>query len=113
MSKKDKHTILAVDDAEKFAVCMPNVSIDHAMRACDKFRDGVQNHKITIDHVIREQLSVSIGVAVNVFENETSKVSIDELLKLAYQALYYAKDNGRNATVNSEELLLEELPMIF
>ena len=105
------YDVVARIGGEEFAVCMPNVSIDHAMRACDKFRKGVQNHKITIDHVIQEHLSisVSIGVAVNAFANDDAQLSVDELLKLADQALYYAKNNGRNSTVNSEKLLLEKL----
>jgi diguanylate cyclase (GGDEF)-like protein len=100
------YDVVARIGGEEFAVCMPNVSIDHAMRACDKFRKGVENHKIMIDDVIQEHLSisVSIGVAVNAFENDDSQLSVDELLKLADQALYYAKNNGRNTTVNSEKL---------
>jgi diguanylate cyclase (GGDEF)-like protein len=105
------YDVVARIGGEEFAVCMPNVSIDDAMVACEKFRLGVQNHQIIIDHVIQDQLNinVSIGVAANVFDNRDSQVSVSELLKLADQALYYAKNNGRNTIVNVEELLLEEL----
>ncbi len=100
------YDVVARIGGEEFAVCMPNTSMSDAMAVCERFRVRIENHQVNFEQLKQQQITVtvSIGVAAKVFDNNDSQLSVDVLLKLADQALYHAKDNGRNITVNAEQL---------
>lgn len=77
---------------EEFAVLMPDTDLEHAFEAAERIRIAVRNHDFSalVDDV---QLTVSIGVASNQHYRDHSS-----LLVAADQALYHAKEKGRNRT---------------
>lgn len=81
---------------EEFVVIMENANPDEAMAALERFRRAVQNYAFPQG----EQVTVSCGAIEAV-----GKSSATSLLGKADEALYYAKNHGRNRTVMYEQLL--------
>ena len=85
---------------EEFVVLLANAGIAHAQIALEHFRHAIEQHNFPqVRHV-----TVSIGVATISFD-ELPRTTID----CADQALYYAKQNGRNQVRVYEELLEQGL----
>ncbi|MDD2852132.1 MAG: diguanylate cyclase [Desulfuromonadaceae bacterium] len=77
---------------EEFVAILPDSSLQEAILAADRIRLAVQN--ITFSSPLADlHLSVSIGVANFPWEKN---LSIDAFIKMADDALYRAKANGRN-----------------
>lgn len=78
---------------EEFAVILSNVSRENIYAAYDRFREMVSEHLFEYESN-QFHITVSIGIA---FSNDAE--SANDLLSQADQALYQAKDTGRNKTV--------------
>ena len=81
---------------EEFVVIMESANPDDAMAALERFRRAVQDYPFPQG----EQVTVSCGAIEAVGRNSAS-----DLLGKADEALYYAKNHGRNRTVTYEQLL--------
>ncbi|MEJ2038058.1 MAG: diguanylate cyclase [Desulfosarcinaceae bacterium] len=82
---------------EEFAIVLPNTNLPGAMRVVNEVRAAVDALKI--EHKTsraKDHLTLSFGVAAIVPEGETSA---RELVQAADQALYKAKNTGRNRIV--------------
>jgi|TARA_A100001391_G_scaffold178509_1_gene142984 diguanylate cyclase (GGDEF)-like protein len=80
---------------EEFVVMLPETNLDQAVTALERLRIQVHRQPISKDGISITQ-TVSVGVS-EVFEGE----NINEALKRADNALYQAKDAGRNITVSA------------
>jgi len=82
---------------EEFVIIMPETGYDEAVVAVDRLMDAVRSHTFVCDEQ-RAKITVSIGGTSFPFQ------SIDkvELIKLADQALYKAKEMGRNRFILKE-----------
>lgn len=78
---------------EEFAVILSNVSRENIYAAYDRFREMVSEHLFEYESN-QFHITVSIGIA---YSNNAE--SANDLLSQADQALYQAKDTGRNKTV--------------
>ena len=86
--------IFARYGGEEFVILLANTSAQAAADVAEKFRSAVETHIFAYDEK-RVPVTVSIGVS----ELRTDISSSQTLLKLADQALYEAKSNGRNRVV--------------
>jgi len=77
---------------EEFVVVLPNTNLDQAKFVAEKIRTLVEAHQFS-DQGRHWPVTVSIGVA-SLLEDQPTSAS--GLLQLADQALYLAKDGGRN-----------------
>lgn len=77
---------------EEFAVLMPETELVDALEAAERLRQTVEQLEPLPDAQPPVRLSVSIGVATTVNNNET----LHGLLALADAGLYRAKEAGRN-----------------
>ncbi len=75
---------------EEFAVILPNLSRENVFPAYERFRELVSKQSFGYDSM-HIGVTVSIGIA---FSNDAE--SADDLLAHADQALYQAKESGRN-----------------
>ena len=82
--------LIARFGGEEFFVILKNISNEDAVKFFVNLRANIANCKVQLK---KEQISftVSIGVAFS-----RSDYRLDELLELADEALYRAKENGRN-----------------
>lgn len=84
---------------EEFAILLANVSMDDATDIMERFRQRVESYNFQYDKT-NFQITVSIGIAS--FENSDS-ISSAEMINRADQALYQAKELGRNKVVSFQE----------
>jgi len=80
---------------EEFAVCMPETDAANAMQVAERLRRSIADLVFQFGDVSRS-ITISVGVANSHSEDE---ISLDDLLARADNALYRAKDNGRNCVV--------------
>jgi len=76
---------------EEFAILLPETERDSALLLAERIRSSVASATLKLNESILFY-SVSIGVAVN----NSEKAPIEELLSQADEALYAAKEAGRN-----------------
>jgi diguanylate cyclase (GGDEF)-like protein len=86
-----KTDVLGRYGGEEFIVIMPETKIENAMEICERLRGTVERTALQ-GHAGNAYLTVSVGLAAFPREGETA----EELVKAADQALYRAKQNGRN-----------------
>lgn len=78
---------------EEFAVILPDTSLKSAMAVCERLRKKVLSHKFKYNS---SDFSISISIGVAMYNNLVHKSS-NELVSAADQALYRAKEEGRNS----------------
>lgn len=74
---------------EEFTILVPNSNNEEALILSEKLR------KIVEEYFLKIKLPVTISIGVATFKEDTNQ---EKLLKLADNALYKAKENGRNRT---------------
>lgn len=77
---------------EEFAVLLPEAGREQAMDAAERLRAALACAQVTLDSGLPLHFTASLGV-ITLEEKDTN---IDMLLNQADQALYRAKDQGRN-----------------
>lgn len=83
---------------EEFAVILPDIDQDGAMKVAERIRHGVASMRIANRETGGEMIvTVSIGVATLLASNDQSYI---DLIRTADQALYQAKETGRNCSKN-------------
>ncbi len=88
--------IVARLGGEEFGALLPSTDLEGAVKIAERFRASIEESAFEINgHVIR--YSVSIGVS-SVDEQVTG---VDMLLKLADEAMYVSKRQGRNRVTNA------------
>ena len=83
--------IVARYGGEEFVVFLPGISADQARGVADRLRESIASVVVYSD----ENRPVSFTVSIGVSSFEISD-NIDTLIKTADEALYRAKQNGRN-----------------
>lgn len=83
---------------EEFVLVLSEASLDGARKKAESIRMAVMGLALTIRQRSMGKVSTSIGVAVYPHHG----VDMDSLLRAADEALYEAKEDGRNCVVMSE-----------
>jgi diguanylate cyclase (GGDEF)-like protein len=85
---------------EEFAVSLPNTSLDGAKMAAEKMRESIDNLEFYTKKNEKVKLTISIGIAMLSYDDN----SLEDVLQKADEALYRAKNTGRNKVVSHDEL---------
>ena len=78
---------------EEFIVLLPNTSIEEAESVAEELRESVEQSHFELSMKESVKFTISIGLSTVQLENEGS---IEKVLKRADDALYEAKESGRN-----------------
>ena len=84
---------------EEFAVILPDSDVKNAQIKAEDIRNKIENLEFQLENSTPLKFTVSIGVSNYEIEND---FSFDELLKKSDEALYEAKESGRNKVVVSK-----------
>ncbi len=85
---------------EEFAILLPETNEDKAFEVAERLRETIAQTKVPIENGLPLNFSISIGVS----SLKSKEQNLDELLSLADQALYTAKNSGRNQTRRFHDL---------
>ncbi|MFE8071438.1 diguanylate cyclase [Marinobacteraceae bacterium S3BR75-40.1] len=88
--------IVARYGGEEFAVILPDTSMEEGLEVAERIRSSIA--ETVVEHQ-GQPLSVTISLGVSSLGVETE--SAEALIKAADEALYQAKENGRNAVVGA------------
>ena len=86
---------------EEFAVCLPNTNSTDANIACERMRSYIEKTSVRIISDNDVELDINITVSIGLILAQNELLTIDELLKQADRALYYAKEHGRNQVIDA------------
>lgn len=88
-------SLVARYGGEEFAVILPNASSDYALQVAELIRMQVKALKIPHSQsIVSSYVTVSLGVACRFPDSDLSP---EDLISSADQALYHAKQQGRNS----------------
>ena len=90
--------VLARYGGEEFALILPKTDMDGAMKLAEKIRASVAASSIVLD-LPSEHMRLTVSVGVNVYRGDAKA-----FFSGADQALYRAKDGGRDCVMVTEEL---------
>ncbi len=92
ISSVDSNAIVGRYGGEEFCLVLPDSNCDNAGRICEQLRLAVEDHTFYADsHIIK--ITISIGIYNKLPDDNTDLHSV---IQNADQALYKAKQNGRN-----------------
>jgi diguanylate cyclase (GGDEF)-like protein len=80
---------------EEFSALLPDVDATQAMHIAERLREALANTRFTLSNSASLSVEVSIGMA-----QWDKQCSLSQLQQQADQALYFAKQNGRNRVVS-------------
>jgi diguanylate cyclase len=84
---------------EEFCVLLPNTTEKEAVALAERIRDTIQHKTISIGHVkknIHSRNDVSCTISIGAADTETVGYDIQRLFTAADNAMYMAKNRGRN-----------------
>ena len=84
---------------EEFAVLLPETTAEQATSIAERLRNGIQANIVQTG---KPPEKVSVTISLGIAEYSPELANHGELIALADQALYQAKQEGRNRTVTSE-----------
>ncbi len=84
---------LARYGGEEFSILMPGITLEQGLSAAERVRAAVSESPVRIGNT---QLNVTISLGVTTAVPPTSPRTFKDLLRQADQALYAAKNSGRN-----------------
>lgn len=92
---------------EEFAICMPNVSIDSAFDACERFRLTLSTLVIEIQDPEQSDVTITVSIGLTITTNDD--LSLEDLMRDADKLMYQAKSLGRNKTIVNPSLLSDKV----
>ena len=83
--------IVARYGGEEFLVFLPNIHVEQAYKVAERLREAIASIVVLTETGKKVSFTVSIGVT-----SSDISADVDTLIKTADEALYKAKQNGRN-----------------
>ena len=93
-----KTDIIARYGGEEIGIILPNADEQEACGVAEKIRNFFENETFIVDDIIKIRVTVSLGVVAATPEELKGIEDYNLIIRLADNALYEAKKNGRNRT---------------
>lgn len=81
---------------EEFAIISPHIRLRDAAELAERIRKHIELHELSLAGSRQNRQIIRITVSIGVAELSPGISSAEQLIKCADQALYYAKESGRN-----------------
>lgn len=95
---------------EEFVIVMPDTNVGIACAVAERLRQDIENNGFTVPELSTTlPITISIGVATARENGDTS----ESILKRADDALYHAKDTGRNRAVLNTDGVFESITPVL
>ena len=94
---------------EEFFVLLPNTGSEGVMKVAENIRMNVEKIAIPCIEDTSQELHITVSIGC-VFMQPSINVSMEDLIKKADNALYIAKETGRNKVCIYEQTLCKEHP---
>jgi diguanylate cyclase (GGDEF)-like protein len=95
---------------DEFMVILPETDLQHTLVVMERIRDDFNRAKITSQHVENaKELSLEFSAGIAVFPDNAKEIK--ELIWVADNALYQAKQKGKNRTVSERRGAIRLKPM--
>ena len=87
---------------EEFIIGLPETNMEQSSLVAERMRKNIEEIELTLpdNPLVHVRITASFGVASRVMK---PCESVDSIIKLADDALYRAKDEGRNRVCRSED----------
>jgi len=100
-----KNSVRGIDLAcryggEEFLVAMPDTDMSFAGLVAERLRNEIEMHKVSINGG-RDEESVTVSIGISSTEEGARDDSAQKLIKRADEALYAAKNGGRNRVIST------------
>ena len=107
MTERTGDTRQITNDPSGFTIILPETSSKDAFHVAERLRKNIEDLRFSAPRAnsgkpVSFKVTASIGVASYILES--SEMTDDILIDNADQALYYAKEHGRNQTVIFENI---------
>ncbi len=86
---------------EEFVIMLPETNIFHAKIPAERLRKQIKNMNFTSDDGKTFRVTISIGIS----EFRISDTTNEDIINRADQALYFAKENGRDQVIVYEDIM--------
>lgn len=87
----EEHDLIGRIGGEEFAIFLPDSKTDRCLRIADKIHQALKDNFLIINNI-----SITLSVSIGISTNEKKIMNTIDLFKNADNALYEAKNNGRN-----------------
>jgi two-component system, cell cycle response regulator len=77
---------------EEFGIILPEVNLEGALNICERIRKNIESYKFDIGS---ESISITVSQGLY-FKFPENSITSSEIIKRSDEALYRAKENGRN-----------------
>lgn len=84
---------------EEFGIILPKATLDNAKQVAERVREDIEDSTFKF-----KELSISITVSIGIAKYNKYNPSMDNMLHKADDALYAAKNRGRNCVVTNSEV---------
>lgn len=84
---------------EEFIVIAPDTGIPEAGNLAERIRSRIQSHELRLAKSGQGHQTLHVTISIGVAELTTGMASGEQLIQCADEALYQAKQSGRNRTV--------------
>ncbi len=85
---------------EEFLIAMPDTDLAFAGVVAERLRQEIAETKFVLNGG-RDEINVTVSIGISSTENGPSEDTAQKLIKRADEALYEAKNGGRNRVINS------------
>lgn len=90
-SQLREHDVFARVGGEEFTIILPECSLAKSIEIAQRIKDSIAKKSININ-----EKSISCTVSLGISTNKNPEESFTDLLRIADEKLYQAKENGRN-----------------
>lgn len=86
---------------EEFAILLPNTPLKGAMAVAESLRSAIARRKLTRNDTGDSMGNITVSIGATAYKPESD--TLHSLMKRADDALYIAKNNGRNRAISKTE----------